>query len=400
MGSAFDEAFRVEGGQVLATLIRLVGDVGIAEDALQDAMVVAYRKWLDGWVPDNPGAWLTTAARNKALDRLRRESKRTQKERDAMALLDQQLDSGPNESTDLLRLLFTCCHPALSQGAQVALALRTLCGMTTREIAAVHLVNEPTMGQRISRAKKKISAASIPYRIPLDHELPDRLEAVLATLYLLFTMGHHPNEGPLDSRVDLADEAIRLIRMLASLMPDEPDVRGLLALMLATHARRDARLHDGDMVLLEDQDRDRWDHDLIFEASELVESSLRRDPRGLYQIQAAIACLHGLAPNFDETDWPQIVELYRMLELIRPSGVVRVNRAVAEAHVSGPEAGLALLETVTGLDSWHLLWSARAELHRRTGNTDAAAASYRRSLDCSMNRSDRRFLEHRLAALA
>jgi RNA polymerase sigma-70 factor (ECF subfamily) len=315
-------------------------------------------------------------------------------------LLDQQLADEPNEPTDLLRLLFTCCHPALSQEAQIALALRTLCGMTTTEIAAAFLVQDPTMGQRISRAKKKIATAQIPYRVPEDHELPDRLSAVLEVLYLVFTTGHHATEGSLDSRVDLAAEAIRLCRMLADLMPDEPEVRGLLALTLATEARRAARLSDdGSLVLLADQDRSAWNREMIEEASALVEGSLRHPPVGEYRLQAAIACLHGLAPTYEETDFPQIAELYRLLELVRPTPVVRVNRAVAVAQVEGPERGLELLEGVDGLESWHLFWATKADLLRRLGLKAEAADAYRRALDCQMNETDRVFLEGRLASV-
>ncbi len=396
-----DEVLRREGGQVLATLVRLTGDIGLAEDALQDAVIVAHAKWSHDQAPDNPAAWLTTTARNKALDRIRREARRTDKEREAVALLDQQLADEPNEPTDLLRLLFTCCHPALSQEAQIALALRTLCGMTTTEIAAAFLVQDSTMGQRISRAKKKIATAQIPYRVPEDHELPDRLPAVLEVLYLVFTTGHHATEGSLDSRVDLANEAIRLCRMLAELMPDEPEVHGLLALMLATHARRHARLAaDGSIVLLADQDRSVWDRAMIEEASGLVEGSLRRRAAGEYRIQAAIACLHGLAPTYEETDFEQIAQLYRMLEAIKPTPVVRVNRAVAEAQVSGPQRGLDLLEGVSGLDTWHLFWSTKADFLRRLGQRGAAADAYRQALACDMNETDRSFLEGRLASVS
>ena len=396
-----DQILRREGGQVLATLVRLTGDIGIAEDALQEAVIVAHSRWNDDDIPDNPAAWLTTTARNKALDRIRREARRTDKEREAVALLDQQLADEPNEPTDLLRLLFTCCHPALSQEAQIALALRTLCGMTTTEIAAAFLVQDSTMGQRISRAKKKIATAQIPYRVPEDHELPDRLPAVLEVLYLVFTTGHHATEGSLDSRVDLANEAIRLCRMLAELMPDEPEVHGLLALMLATHARRRARLAaDGSIVLLADQDRSVWERAMIEEAAGLVEGSLRRREAGEYRIQAAIACLHGLAPTYEETDFEQIVQLYRMLEAIKPTPVVRVNRAVAEAQVSGPQRGLDLLEGISGLDTWHLFWSTKADFLRRLGQRDAAADAYRQALSCDMNETDRSFLEGRLASVS
>lgn len=396
-----DEVLRVEGGQVLATLVRLTGDIGLAEDALQEAVIVAHARWTDDDMPDKPAAWLTTTARNKALDRIRREARRTDKEREAVALLDQQLADEPNEPTDLLRLLFTCCHPALAQEAQIALALRTLCGMTTTEIAATFLVQDTTMGQRISRAKKKIATAQIPYRVPEDHELPDRLPAVLEVLYLVFTTGHHATEGALDSRIDLAEEAIRLCRLLADLMPDEPEVRGLLALMLATHARRPARLAaDGSLVLLADQDRSLWDRTMIEEASALVERSLRQRAAGEYRIQAAIACLHGLAPEYEETDFEQIAELYRLLEAVKPTPVVRVNRAVAEAQVAGPSRGLELIEAVSGLDSWHLYWSTKADFLRRLDLRAEAAAAYRRALECQMNRSDRSFLEERLASVS
>ena len=304
------------------------------------------------------------------------------------------------QPTDLLRLLFTCCHPALSKEAQIALALRTLCGMTTVEIAAAFLVQESTMGQRISRAKKKIATAQIPYRVPEDHELPDRLPAVLEVLYLVFTTGHHATAGSLDSRVDLATEAIRLSRMLVDLMPDEPEARGLLALMLATHARRRARLApDGSIVLLADQDRSAWDRAMIDEASGLVEGSLRQRSAGEYRIQAAIACLHGLASTYEETDFEQIAELYRLLEALRPTPVVRVNRAVAEAQVAGPERGLELLEGVAGLEGWHLFWSTRADFLRRLDRREAAAEAYRTALGCQMNESDRAFLTGRLASV-
>lgn len=298
-----EETLRIEGGKVRATLIRLTGDIDIAEDALQDALLVAVQKWESAGVPDNPAAWLTTVAKNKALDRLRREATRTRRETEAVRLLDEPVEP-PDGIDDRLRLIFTCCHPALSPEARVALSLRTVCGLTTAEAARAFLVPEPTMGQRISRAKKKIVTARIPYRIPRDHELPDRLPAVLAVVYLIFTTGHHAPAGSLDSRVDLADEAVRLARLLFTLMPDEPECAGLLALLLATHARRATQLDDeGSIRLLADQDRRQWDRDAINEAKTLVDRSLRRGGVGPYQIQAAIASLHGLAPNFADTDW-------------------------------------------------------------------------------------------------
>ena len=300
-----------------ATLIRSTGDIDIAEDALQDALVVAVQKWEHDGVPSNPAAWLTTVAKNKALDRLRREAGRTRREHEAMVLLDDPV-APPDGIDDRLRLIFTCCHPALSPEARVALSLRTVCGLSTADAARAFLVPEPTMGQRISRAKKKISIARIPYRVPEDFELPDRLPAVLAVVYLIFTTGHHAPSGGLDSRLDLADEAIRLARLLVELMPDEAETMGLLALLLATDARRTTRLSsDGTIQLLADQDRSKWDRAAIDEASGWVDAALRRRLPGPYQIQGAIAALHGEAAHFSNTDWPQIVDLYRMLEAYR-----------------------------------------------------------------------------------
>lgn len=400
MSVRLDDLIRIEGGRVLATLIRLTGDFATAEDALQDAVVAALERWPGEGIPANPAAWLLTVARNKALDRLRRESRRPAKESEAMRLLATEPDQPEDGRDDRLRLIFTCCHPALSTEAQLALALRTVCGLTTAEIARAFLVPEATMGQRISRAKRKIAAARIPYRIPPDHELPDRLSTVLAVIYLVFTTGHHAPHGPLDSRVDLADEAVRLARLLVELMPDEPEARGLLALFLATHARRHARLdEEGGLVLLEDQDRSRWDRSAIAEAAAMVETSLRKGARSPYLIQAAIACLHGRAESFEETDWPRIVTLYRALETMAPTPVVAVNRAVAEAMVSGPEAGLALLDEVTGVEDWHLYWTTKAELLGRAGRTGEAVGAYNLALECRMNDSDRRFVMGRLEEL-
>jgi RNA polymerase sigma-70 factor, ECF subfamily len=399
---SFEEIVRIEGGQVLATLIRLTGDIDRAEDALHDAVVVATDVWQRDGMPDKPGAWLTTVARNKALDTLRREARRAPKEQEAFRLLsDTGADDG-DQRDDRLRLLFTCCHPALAPESQVALALRTICGLTTVDIARVFLVPEATIGQRISRAKAKIAKARIPYRVPDEHELPDRLRAVLTAVYATFTAGHHASAGELASRVDLADEAVRLGRLVVELMPDEGECVGLLALMLATDARRATRsTSSGDVVLLADQDRSLWDTAMINEASNLVESVLRRGRPGAYQLQAAIACLHGDAATYADTDWAQIAELYALLEAIWPTPVVRVNRAVAVAEVDGPHAGLAALEDLVGttIERWHLYWSTRADFHRRLGHTSAAADCYRRALDCPCNDSDRRFLERRLAGL-
>ena len=390
---------------MLATLIRLTGDIDRAEDALHDAVVAAADTWRRDGVPDKPGAWLTTVARNKALDRLRREARRAPKEEEAFRLLSEGSamdDNDTDNRDDRLRLLFTCCHPALSPESQVALALRTICGLTTVDIARVFLVPEATIGQRISRAKAKIAKAHIPYRVPAEHELPDRLRPVLATVYAVFTAGHHAPVGELDDRLDLADEAIRLARVLVELMPDEAECVGLLALTLATNARRLARIDpDGEIVLLADQDRSLWDVAAITEAAALVDSVLRRGRPGAYQMQAAIACLHGVAPTYAGTDWAQIAELFGMLEVRWPTPVVRVNRAVAVAEVAGPAAGLALLAELVGTptERWHLYWSARADFQRRLGQTEAAADSYRQALECPCNDSDRRFMQRRLAEL-
>ncbi|HEX2152852.1 MAG TPA: RNA polymerase sigma factor [Acidimicrobiia bacterium] len=398
MTRTVEDTLRMEGGRVLATLIRLTGDFDLAEDALQDAVVEALQRWGPDGVPSTPAAWLTTVARNKALDRLRRESVRGHKEADAIRLLSDPPPVSPID--DRLRLIFTCCHPALSPESRVALTLRTVGGLTTTELARCFFVSDATMGQRLSRAKAKIARAKIPYRVPDDHELPDRLSAVLATVYLVFTAGHHAPHGALDSRRELAEEAIRLGRLLLELLGDHPEVPGLLSLMLATHARRQARLDgNGDIVLLADQDRDLWDHHAIREASDMLQTALRRRLPGPYQIQAAIACLHGIAPSDAATDWKQIVDLYRMLENTTPLPVVAINRAVAEAKVFGPDAGLAVVNAVTGMEHWHLYWSTRAELLRQSGRNEEAAAAYRKALDCDMNQSDRRFLERRLGEI-
>ncbi|MEQ1874440.1 MAG: sigma-70 family RNA polymerase sigma factor [Ilumatobacteraceae bacterium] len=410
MSEPLEQMIRHEGGRVLATLVRLVGNIDIAEDAVQDAVVDALRRWPTEGVPANPAAWMTTAARNRALDVLRRESKRTAKETDArlldeMSLALSEVTTDSMVRDDLLRLLFTCCHPALATESQLALALRTLCGMTTGEIAAVFLVPEPTMGQRISRAKKKIAAARIPYRVPADHELPDRLPAVLQVVHAVITAGHHSPEGRLDSRADLATEGVRLARLLTELMPDEPECTGLLALALATHARRDARLDaNGRVVLLADQDRAAWDQSEIETAATMLDRVVRLHRPGRYQIEAAIACLHGIAPDFAATDWSQIASLYATLELLLPTPIVRVNRAVAVAHAQDAAAGLAVLDQpdidMSAVESWHLYWSTRGELLARSGDPTAALEAFDLALECVSNDSDREFLLKRRGAVA
>ncbi|MCE9622677.1 MAG: sigma-70 family RNA polymerase sigma factor [Actinomycetia bacterium] len=401
---------RREGGRVLATLVRLVGSIDIAEDAVQDAVVDALKRWPADGVPNNPAAWLTTAARNRALDVLRRESKRTAKEADArlldeMSVAFQEVTTDSMVRDDLLRLLFTCCHPALAIESRLALALRTLCSMNTSEIAAVFLVPEPTMGQRISRAKKKIASARIPYRVPADHELPDRLPSVLQVVYAVITAGHHSPEGRLDARADLAAEGVRLARLLTELMPDEPECTGLLALAMATHARRYTRLDaTGQVVLLANQDRTRWHHDEMESAAAMLDGVVRLHRPGRYQVEAAIACLHGIAPSLAETDWPQIASLYATLEMFAPTPVVRVNRAVAVAQAVDAAAGLALLEEqddfkLAAVENWHLYWSTRGELLDRLGDTAAATAAFDRALNCVTNDSDRAFLLQRRNAI-
>ena len=395
-----EEAIRIEGGRVVATLIRLTGDFGVAEDAVQEASIVALEQWRRTGIPDNPGAWLNRVARNRALDHLRREAKRKDKETEAMRLLTMPTDDA--DASDPLRLLFTCCHPALSPEGRIALTLRTISQLSTREISRALLEPEPTVAQRISRAKRKIRVANIPYRVPGEAELPDRLPGVLQVLYLAFTAGYSAYEGAADGRVELGDEAIRLTRTLAVLMPDEPEVRALLALMLATWSRRATRLDDrGGLVLLASQDRTSWDAEGITEARAILEIAPGSDGDGWYRIQAAIALEHSSAEAFERTDWSRIVDLYTRLEDTNPSAVVRVNRAVAVAHASGPHAGLALLDDLNGdpaVEAWHLYWSTRAELLARTGDHDMSAVALRRALECPMNDADRRLLTQRLAA--
>ncbi|MEU9212347.1 RNA polymerase sigma factor [Streptomyces sp. NPDC048415] len=398
-------AFREEWGQVVATLIRVTGDWDLAEECAQDAFAQALERWRRDGVPRRPGAWLTTTARNRALDVLRREAVGAQKLREAAVsalqerAYDAEDDSGVHD--DRLRLIFTCCHPALPIEARVALTLRTLAGLTTPEIARAFLVPEATMAQRLVRAKRKIRNAGIPYRVPPAHLLPERTTGVLGVLYLLFNEGYAATAGADLVRTNLCAEAIRLARVLARLMPDEPEVLGLLALLLLHDARRGTRVDAaGELVTLEDQDRRAWDRAAVDEGAALLETALRRGRPGPYQIQAAIAACHTTAATAEDTDWADIDALYGELERFVPSAVVRLNRAVAVGMAEGPEAGLALvaeLEEEGTLDGYHLLPATRADLLRRLGHPAEAAKAYARALELVENAAERRFLEKRLA---
>ena len=402
---AVEETYLADWGRIVATLIRLVGDFDVAEEAAQEAFAAAAEQWRVSGVPEFPRAWIIQTARHKAIDRIRRRARLEEKlDAYAAAGFGQAVaaEYDPQEiPDDRLRLIFTCCHPALALEAQVALILRTLGGLETDEIARAFLVPTATMAQRLVRAKAKIRDAHIPYAVPDTKEMPERLDAVLTAIYLVFTEGYAPTRGDALVRTDLCAEAIRLGRLVRSLMAPRPpaEVTGLLALMLLHDARRDARLDKaGDLVLLEEQDRSRWNGDQIEEALPLVEEALRAGPVP-FALQAAIAALHCQAPRAEDTDWPQIVRLYDLLERLQPSPVVSLNRAAAVAMVDGPGPALALIDALAAggdLDRYHLLHSARAELLRRVGAPEEAAKSYARALSLVTNDAERRFLERRL----
>jgi RNA polymerase sigma-70 factor (ECF subfamily) len=397
--SAINDAFQQEWGRIVATVIRLTGDWDLAEECAQDAFTKAAERWSRDGIPRRPGAWLTTVARNRALDRMRRDQLGASKLQE-VAVLNSADEAGDDEvPDDRLRLMFTCCHPALALDAQVALTLRTLAGMTTPEIARAFLVPEPTMAQRLTRAKRKIRNAGIPFRVPPAHELVDRTQALLSVLYLLFNEGYAATAGEEFIRRSLTEESIRLTRTLCALMPDEPEALGLLALMLFHDARSAARVDDaGDLVLLEDQDRSLWDATMIDEGASVLEAALRLSRPGPFQVQAAIAACHAEAATPAETDWMQIAALYATLAVMVPSAVVELNRAVAVSMALGPAEGLAIVESVADsgeLRGYHLLPAARADMLRRLGRKPEAASAYEEARDLAGTDAERRYLERR-----
>jgi RNA polymerase sigma-70 factor, ECF subfamily len=409
MQDVVDEIYRTESRRVLATLIRLLGDFDLAEDALQDAFAAAMRQWSAEGVPANPRAWLVSTGRFKAIDSLRRRARFDRslpalaEDREGYDEFDAALEDDEHIEDDRLRLIFTCCHPALAPEARIALTLREVCGLTTEEIASAFLAKPATLAQRIVRAKAKIRDAGIPYQVPAPQDLPERLDGVLHAVYLVFNEGYSASSGASLTRADLSGEAIRLARLIHDLLP-EPEVKGLLALMLLHESRRETRTSpSGDLVLLEDQDRSRWNRAHIAEGLALVEEAMRMGRVGPYTVQAAIAAVHAQASTPQETDWEQIVVLYDVLLRLVPSPVIELNRAVAVAMRDGAEAGLVLIEDILGrgdLAEYHLAHSARADLCRRLGRFDDARAAYERALALTQQEPERRFIERRLGELA
>jgi RNA polymerase sigma-70 factor (ECF subfamily) len=397
----FERIFRSERGRVVATLIRVFGDIELAEDAAQEAFISALRRWPTTGLPPNPGGWLTTTARNRAIDRLRRESSREARHREAVSMIEPEdpATSPPSSVVDdRLRLMFTCCHPSLAAEAQVALTLKLLGGLTVAEIASGFVVPATTMAQRLTRAKKKIQANHIPYRVPADHELPARTGAVLAALYLIYNEGYLAHSAAQPIRTDLTGEAIRLTRLLVSLMPDEPEAQGLLALMVLTDARRGARVRDAALVVLPEQDRALWDAGQIAEGHALVRACLRRNRPGPYQLLAAINAVHTDAKTAADTDWHQILALYDQLLAVLPTPIVALNRAIAVAEAGDAPAGLSLLEQLE-LDGYHPWHVARADLLQRLGRSAESAQAYHRALALTVNDAERSFLQRRLNRL-